>query len=361
MTEREQGVRDARVSAPALPEGAALPVAPPAPAAPPRGVPYSIYRAPNGTVQQNLHPGRLAEALKEGGQVWVDIDSNDRAQHALLEKVFAFHTLAIEDTLSQRTRVKLEEYGAYVFMVVSSVRFDHRTEDPYDLDTVNLYAFQGARYLVTVHGTPVRAVEEVKQRLARSPDRMERGVEMVLHGILDTVVDEFIPMVDQVDDLVDHLEERIFERYDEAAIKDIFAIKRLVVQLRRNLGPLREVLNVLTNRPHECIGPQAQLYFRDVYDHTIRIVESLESVRDLVATVLDTYMTQTSNRMNRQMKSLSVVATISLPLVAISGFFGMNFAVIPLAHSRYGFEIALGLMVIFATGLYLFLRRKGWV
>ena len=204
-------------------------------------------------------------------------------------------------------------------------------------------------------------IEEVKARLERSIDRLDRGVEMVLHATLDTVVDEYIPMVDQVDDMVDNLEERIFEKYDPGAIKEIFAVKRLVVQLRRHLGPLREVLNVLTNRPHECIGTQAQLYFRDVYDHTIRIVESLESVRDLVATVLDTYMTQTSNRMNKQMKALSVVSTIALPLVAISGFFGMNFDVIPLSKWPYGFEIALGLMAVFATGLYLFLRKKGWI
>ena len=335
----------------------AAPAAPPAP----RGVPFSAYKAPNGQVTRNLHPAKLAEALKEGGQLWVDIDSNDRAQHALLEKVFNFHPLSIEDTLSPKTRVKLEEYGNTVFIVVRSVRFDVKTDDPYDIDTINLYCFMGPRYLVTVHGAPVRAIEEVKARLERSIDRLDRGVEMVLHATLDTVVDEYLPMVDQVDDMVDNLEERIFEKYDPGAIKEIFAVNRLVVQLRRHLGPLREVLNVLTNRPHECIGTQAQLYFRDVYDHTIRIVESLESVRDLVATVLDTYMTQTSNRMNKQMKALSVVSTIALPLVAISGFFGMNFDVIPLSKWPYGFEIALGLMAVFATGLYLFLRKKGWI
>ena len=329
--------------------------------APARGMPYSVWQRAPDQVETNLRPQQIVEALKAGTALWVDIDSTDRAQHALLEKVFGFHQLAIEDTLSPKTRVKLEEYGATVFIVVRSVRFDSKTDDPYDLDTINLYCFMGPRFLVTVHGEPVRAIEEIRQRLERSTDRLDRGIEMILHGTLDTVVDEYIPMVDQVDDLVDNLEERLFERYDSNAIKEIFAVKRLVVQLRRHLGPLREVLNVLTNRPHECINTQAQLYFRDVYDHTIRIVESLESVRDLVATVLDTYMTQTSNRMNRQMKALSVVATISLPLVAISGFFGMNFAVVPLSQYPYGFEIALGMMAVFSIGLYLFLRRKGWV
>jgi len=340
------------------------PSSPPSPASPAsRGIPYSVYLPPGGAtqVERSLRPARLLEALKEGGQLWVDIDSTDRAQHALLEKAFGFHPLAIEDTLSPKTRVKLEEYGTYLFIVVRSVRFDQKTEDPYDIETINLYAFLGANFLVTVRSAPIRSIQEVQQRIERSPDVIQRGVEMVWHGIMDTVVDEFLPLVDQVDVLVDDLEVRLFERYDEAAIKDIFAIKRLVVQLRKHVAPLREVLNIVTNRPHACIASQSQVYFRDVYDHTIRIVESLESSRDLVSSVLDTYLTQTSNRMNRQMKSLSVVATISLPLVAISGFFGMNFDVIPMAHNRAGFFAALGLMAAFSTVLYLFLKRKDWV
>ena len=326
-----------------------------------RGVPQSVWQRASGEVETNLRPARIVEALKEGGALWVDIDSTDHSQHALLEKVFGFHQLAIEDTLSPKTRVKIEEYGPYLFMVVRSVRLDHRTDDPYDLHTVNLYLFLSATALVTVHSGPVLAIDETRERLSRNPDRLARGVEMLAHGILDTVVDEFIPLVDQVDDLVDVLEERIFEHYDQHAIKDIFAIKRLVVQLRRHLGPLREVLNVLTNRPHACITNQAQLYFRDVYDHTIRIVESLESVRDLVATVLDTYMTQTSNRMNQVMKQLTVVATISLPLVVIGGVFGMNFSWMPMTHSPWGFFGALAIMLLSALGIWWYIKRREWI
>jgi magnesium transporter len=327
-----------------------------------RGVPYSAYLRADGSVEHGLRPAQIAEVVKSGeGQLWVDMDANDRAQHALLEKVFGFHHLAIEDTLSPRTRVKLEEYGTYLFLVIRTVRFDTKTDDPYDIETINLYAFLGQNYFVTVHSAPVRAIEEIQHRLERSPDVLGRGVEMIAHGVMDVAVDEYLPMVDQVDEIVDHLEERLFEAYDETAIKDIFAVKRLVVQLRRHLGPLREVLNVLTNRPHSCIAQQSQIYFRDVYDHTIRIVESLESVRDLVATVLDTYLTQASNRLNRQMKALSVVATIALPLVAISGFFGMNFEIIPMAAHPMGFFIAIGLMFLFALVLYWYLRKREWI
>jgi magnesium transporter len=326
-----------------------------------RGVPYSAYLSPTGAAEFWLKPQRLVEAVKEGGQLWVDVDSTDVHQHALLEKLFGFHHLAVEDTLSPKTRVKLEEYGNYLFFVVRTVSLDRTTEDPYDLETFNLYCFLGQNYLVTVHGRRARAVEEVQHRLERSPDLLRRGVEMIGHGVLDMTVDAFLPIVDHVDDRVDELEQRLFERYEEEAIKEVFLAKRLVVQLRRHLGPLREVLNILTNRPHACVNPTAQVYFRDVYDHTIRIVESIESVRDLLGTVLETYLSQASNRMNRKMKSLNVVATIALPLVAISGFFGMNFDVIPLANNPVGFFVALGLMLAFSVMLYLFLKVRDWV
>jgi magnesium transporter len=325
------------------------------------GVPFSAYLNADGTVERDLRPARLLEAAKNSGQLWVDIDANRPVQHALLEKVFGFHPLAVEDTLSPKTRVKLEEYGPYLFLVISTLVFDESAEDPYDVRTVNLYCFLTQRCLVTVHSAPVRAVEELKHRLERSPDVLSRGAEMLAHALIDFAVDQYLPMVDRVDDMVDRLEERLFETYDENAIQEIFAVKRLVVQLRRHLGPLREVLNVLTNRPHACVTPTSQLYFRDVYDHTIRVVESLESVRDVLGSVLDTYLTQTSNRMNRVMKQLTVVATISLPLVVIGGIFGMNFERIPLAHRPLGFFWAIALMAAFASVLFWFLKTRDWV
>ncbi len=329
--------------------------------APQRGTPFSIYLAPDGTLSRDLPPARLVAAAREGGQLWVDIDATHPPQHALLEKVFHFHHLAIEDTLSPRTRVKLDEFPGHLLLVIRGIAFDGSTTDPYDLETANLYCFLGGNVLVTVHSQSSPAVTELQERLVRSPDVLRRGVEMVLHGVVDHTVDAYLPIVDRVDDIVDELEERIFDRYDDAAIHEIFRVKRLVVQIRRHLGPLREVLNILTNRPHACIDAASQIYFRDVYDHTIRIVESVESTRDLLTSVLDSYLSQTSNRLNKSMKSLSVVATMSLPLVVIGGMFGMNFTHIPLSTHPLGFFWAVGMMVLLALVMLWFLRKQGWV
>jgi len=324
--------------------------------------PASIYRRPDGVVEQALSPARMRGIVQSGeGELWVDINSMDMHQHALLEKVFEFHPLAVEDTLSPRTRVKLEEYDRYVFVVMAGIRLESTTPDPYDLETFNLYYFLGKNFLVTVHAVTALGCEAVRERLQRSADLLARGAEATMHAIIDQAVDAYFPLVEQINAHVDRLEERLFEEFDEGLIHEIFKAKRAAFALRRHIGPLREVLNILTNRPSSYIRPETQLYYRDVYDHTIRIMESVDTTRDLLAGVLETYLSQTSNRMNRVMKQLSIVATIALPLIVLGGIFGMNFSRMPLVHDPLGFWAALAAMGVVSAGIVWWLHRRRWL
>src|SRR5205809_96790 len=263
--------------------------------------PASIYRRPDGGVERGLSPARLREIVRAGeGELWVDVDSTDLHQHALLEKVFEFHPLAVEDTLSPRTRVKLEEYDRYVFVVMAGVQFDQATPDPFDLQTSNLYFFLGKNFLVTVHAVPSMGCDAARDRLLRSPDLLARGAEMTMHHIIDQAVDSYIP-------------------------------------------------------------PETQLYYRDIYDHTIRLMESVDTTRDLLAGVLETYLSQTSNRMNRVMKQLSIVATVALPLIVIAGIYGMNFSRMPLVHDPLGFWVAVASMVMVSLVIVWWLNRRKWL
>jgi len=324
--------------------------------------PASIYRRPDGGIEQFLSPTRMLEVIRSGeGELWVDIDSTDMHQHALLEKVFEFHPLAVEDTLSPRTRVKLEEYDRYVFVVMAGIRFDHTTRDPYDIETYNLYYFLGKNFLVTVHAVTAVGCEAVRERLQRSADLLARGAEATMHAIIDQAVDAYFPLVEQMNALVDRLEERLFEDFDEGLIHEIFKSKRAAFAFRRHIGPLREVLNILTNRPSTYIRAETQLYYRDVYDHTIRIMESVDTTRDLLAGVLETYLSQTSNRMNKVMKQLSIVATIALPLIVVGGIYGMNFSQMPWTHHPYGFYGALLTMVAVSAAMLGWLKKNKWL
>jgi magnesium transporter len=224
-----------------------------------------------------------------------------------------------------------------------------------------MYFFLGKNFLVTVHALPSKSCGTVRDRLMRNPELLQRGVETTMHNIIDQAVDAYFPLVEQLNSLVDRLEERLFEKFDERLIHEIFKAKRAAFSLRRHVGPLREVLNILTNRPCLHIRPETQLYYRDVYDHTIRIVESVDTVRDLLAGVLETYLSQTSNRMNQVMKQLSVVATIALPLVVIGGIFGMNFSALPLTDHAYGFWLALGTMAAVSLVIIGWLKKNRWL
>lgn len=324
--------------------------------------PASIYRRPDGTLECNLHPARIREIMQLGeGELWVDIDSTNMHQHALLEKIFQFHPLAIEDTLSPDTRVKLEEYDRYILVVMAGIRLDEGTPDPFDLETTNLYFFLGKNFLVTVHAVPSRSCDAVRDRLMRNPDLLARGAESTMHGVIDQAVDAYFPLVEQLNTLVDGLEEKLFRRFDETLIHEIFKAKRAVFAFRRHIAPLREVLNILTNRPSAHIRPETQLYYRDVYDHTIRIMESLDTTRELLGGVLETYLSQTSNRLNKVMKQLSIVATLALPLVVVAGIFGMNFSQMPLTDDPLGFYGALGSMVAVSAVIVWWLHKNRWL
>jgi magnesium transporter len=322
-------------------------------------IPHSVLRDPKGRLAFDIPPREIRDALADAGtKLWVDIDSTSRHQHAILEKLFQFHPLTIEDTLNPNSRVKIEAYDGFLFIVLRAIRFCDTTTDPYDLETENLYVYLGANYVVTVHAGYSQSVETVADLIRRSPDLFDRGPARLAHSICDTAIDGFFPILDRVDEFVDGLESRVFERFDESALHDIFALKRTVLSLRRYLAPQREIFNVLTNRPSPLLPPESQLYFRDVYDHVLRINDSLDTFRELLSSTLDSYLTQVSNRLGSITKGLSVIATLSVPFVVISGMWGMNFEKIPLHGFAHGFWLMVALQLALGIILVAVLRWK---
>jgi magnesium transporter len=322
-------------------------------------VPRSHYVTPAGDLRSDLPPSELRRIMASGeGHLWVDVDVANPAQVAFLEGVPNFHPLSIEDALNPISRGKVEEYTDYLFLVVRGVRFFAETEDPYDLETFNLACFLGPNYLVTAHHGTAEGIGGAADRLVRNPELLRRGADRMMHLILDASVDAYFPLLDQLDDFVDSLEQRVFEDFDRVVMRDIFAVKRLVLSLRRHLSPQREVFNVLTNRPSRFLTAEGQVYFRDVYDHVLRITDALEGYRELLSSTMDSYLMQISNRLGTATKGLSAVATISIPFVIVSGMWGMNFAHIPLADAPHAFWWMLVLQLGGGVLLYLILRWR---
>jgi len=320
---------------------------------------WSCHHDPSGQVRTQLDRDQISRALESGvGTLWVDIDMRIPEEVALLSDVFRFHPLAIEDSLSPNSRVKFEEYNGFVILIVRTVVFLDETEDPYDLETVNLTCFLGRNFLVTVHGSQTSPVDATRALLGRRPELASAGAARLMHAVVDEAINAYFPILDQLDEFTHGLEERVFASFDRGALREIFSVKRLVLTLRRHLAPQRDVFNVLTNRPSTLLSPETQVYFRDIYDHVLRINDALETYRDLLGNTMEAYLTQVSNRLGSVTKALSVVATISVPFVVVSGMWGMNFEQIPLSHWPSGFWIMLALQLGLGGLLLLFLRWR---
>jgi len=301
----------------------------------------------------DLSPAEIARALAAGeGTLWVDIDTRDSEKVSMLRDVFHFHPLAIEEAVSPDSRVKLEEFDRYVLLIVRTVAFCETTDDPYDLDTANISFFLGKNYLVTVHGPETNPVDTTRELLTRKPELATHGPAKLMHAIVDQAVDAYFPIIDKLDEFMDSLEEKIFAQFDQNVLREVFAVKRLVLSLRRHLAPERDAMSILTNRPSTLLTPDTQIYFRDIYDHVLRIYDSLENFRDLLSSTQESYLTQVSNRLGMATKALGVVATVTLPFVVVSGMWGMNFERIPLHSQPHGFmilvfaQLALGVTIL---------------
>jgi len=313
----------------------------------------------NGHPRAGLTVSDVNAAVASGkGCLWVDIDITVPGQADLLKQIEGLHPLSVDDALSRKQRPKVEEYHDYLFIVILGVRFHEETPDPYDLETFDICFFLGNHFLITVHAGPSEAIDDVAERLKKNPELLSRGVDRLAHAIMDGAVDEYFPLLDRIDELIDDLEQRVIVKFEEAALQDIFAVKRLTLSLRRHVAPEREVFNILTNRPSKLLSPDSQIYFRDIYDHVLRINDSIETFRDLASSVLDSYLTQVSNRLGRITKGLSVIATLSIPFVVISGMWGMNFLHIPLSTQPHAFWWMLGLQVGIGVILLLVLRFR---
>jgi magnesium transporter len=310
-------------------------------------------------VRADLSVPEIESALAQGtGTLWVDIDIREPQAVALLSEVFHFHPLAIEDSLNPQSRVKIEEYTNFLILIVRTIAFVEQTEDPYDIETVNLTCFLGRNFLVTAHGGHTSPLEQTRALLEKKPELVAAGPSRLMHAVVDEAVNAYFPLLDQLDEFMDGLEEKVFASFDQSAMREIFSVKRLVLSLRRHLAPERDVFNVLTNRPSTLLTPDAQVYFRDIYDHVLRINDSLETFRELLSNTLDSYLTQVSNRLGSVTKALSVVATVSVPFVVVSGMWGMNFERIPLSHTSHGFWTMLVLQLGLGGLLLLYLRWR---
>jgi len=289
--------------------------------------------------------------------IWVDLESATTEEALILSRDFNFHPLAIEDCIAETLLPKIDDFGDYLFLVFHGSRPE--TEQPFE--TVEINFFLGVNYLVTYHDAPSRSISRTKERCTKMSPAMTQGVDFLLHDILDGLVDNYFPILDRFDEAIERIESQVVSQPDKGVLNQIFDLKRDVMHLRRVTGPQRDILNRLSRDPFRVIGGKAAIYFRDVYDHLVRIADLSDLYRDMVSSALDAYLSSVSNRLNEVMKILTIFTATMMPLTLITGIYGMNFDHMPELRMRYGYYSVLVIMLILMVGMFAYFRRKKWI
>lgn len=326
-----------------------------------------FIRFGDGTISTETDPQTLTRALRDPQAIfWLDMNKPGDEELSLLDDVFGFHPLAIEDTIGYAQRPKIESYNhvgdscqqGYFYMVIHGpdlLTFKQNVR------TKEVDMFVSERYLVTIHEEELMSVRDQLARTKADPKVvLERGIDLLLHAILDKLVDHYTPILDHMQEEIDGLEEKAVVDPTPDLLPRIAQEKRELLNLRRIIGPQRDVIAQLTRGEVPFIRESTRVYLRDVLDHLIRAVEMIELYRDLVVGARDIYLSSISNNLNRIMKTLTIITVVTLPLNVITSFFGMNLE-IPGLHSRPVFWIAMFIMVTSVTTLIVVFKRKNWL
>lgn len=325
----------------------------------------SLYYAPGQPIQKDLPPEKFPELIQNPQSVlWVDFSSEPpEACQPILEK-FGFHPLAIDDALQETHVPRLDDWGEYLYIVFNYMDIK-KDGDGWETHVDELDIFLGQNYIVTHHDEPIKAIEETWVSCDRDPRTLQEGADHLLYKIADYLITEYMPIVEKIDDAIDQIEDQVFDRPSPRTLEQLFALKRVLLAMRRIVLPQREVMNKLARDDFKVVDPKDRIFFRDLYDHLVRLHDLNESLRDLVGGVLDTYLSVINNRMNEIMKTLTIITVLFMPLTFLTGYFGMNFFE-PLGNLKDWttdpvFYATLAVIFILPIFMFIWFRRRTWI
>lgn len=323
-----------------------------------------LYAPPDVPHPVLLPADEVSDVLASGlGLLWVDLAGEPTAEYErLLTQTFGFHPLAVDDALNEIHVPKVDDWDSYLYMVLQTAVYNATSQA---LQLPELDIFIGRNYMVTYHTEPIPALELVWQSCQRPLRWLAQGVDHLLYRLIDAVVDNLTAVMDTLEDELEQIESEIFLNAHPQLLSDLFDLKRVVQQLRRALALQRDVVGKLARDDYPTIDPQDRVYFRDVYDHLLRLYDLSDNLRDLTIVALDVYLSVVNNRMNDIMKMLTVITTMFMPLSFLTGFFGMNFfqPVVPLAGwtGTAAFVFTLLAMISLPLAMMWWMRRRAWM
>lgn len=310
-----------------------------------------------GEIQREIaSPERLKELVEKGTRLWIDLIDSTNAEISYLGDLFDLHPVTVEDLSDEGTRVKIEVFDDYNFIVFYNVFMDTKI-NKYEYDVVI-----SDNYIITKDmRKEIKILEKIKNDKKALSKILNKGPDFLLHIIMDRIIDSYFLILDRLDIVIEETEDKLFDEGSKECIIKVIELKRDVSLFKRIVVSEREELLGLLRKESMFISDETKIYFRDNYDSIISIFDSLDSMRDSLIGIQDTYLSYTSNKLNEIMKVLTIIATIMMPLTLITGIYGMNFDVMPELKSPYGYYSILLLMLALGLSMVYYFKRKGWM
>jgi len=299
--------------------------------------------------------------LKEKPTVtWINVNGIHDVE--IIEKIgdiFDLHPLLMEDIMNTGQRPKMENFEEYIFVVLKMLRYDDRE---YEVIVEQVSLILGPNYLISFQEVEGDVFETIRERIRNKKGRIrKKGADYLLYALIDAIVDNYFIILEKFGERIEGIEEELISESKVETLHAIQRIKREMIHLRKSVWPLREVVNSLEREESKMIEKSTDIFLRDLYDHTIQVIDSIESYRDVVAGMLDLYLSSLSNKMNEVMKTLTIFAAIFIPLTFIAGIYGMNFNFMPELNWRWGYFSILIFMAFVGVTLLIYFKRKKWM
>jgi len=308
----------------------------------------------------NLSIEEVKHALGDkNSMLWVDITQPEDTDIDLMTNVFDLHPLTIEDCIMPNARPKVEKFDNYLFL--NTFALEAHLDEEEEIKTVELDFCLGKNFLLTVHADKMNSVTAIQGKVEKESPLMDKGADFLLCTVIDTMVDNYFPIINMFDDRVDDISDELFQNPNQETLNKIYNLKNEIMLLRRTVGPQTDTVNMIIRGSFSFIDESNITYFRNVYDNLVRLGDTVGNSRDIITSALETYNSVVSNRLNETMKTLTVIATIVMPLTLIASVYGMNFKYMPELNSKFGYPIVMGLMVALSAGMLYYFKRKKWL
>jgi magnesium transporter len=291
---------------------------------------------------------------------WINIDGLQDIE--IIEKIgnhFGLHPLVLEDILNTGQRPKMEDFEKYIFIVVKMIYYDEK-ENETKVEQVSFIL--GTNFVISFQEKPGDVFDAVRERIRKAKGRIRKAeADYLLYSLLDAIIDNYFSILEKIGDKIEDLEEMVVAEPKPGSLQAIHELKREMIYLRKSVWPLREVINNFSKAESALVQKSTNIYLRDIYDHTIQIIDTIETFRDMLSGMHDTYLSSISNKMNEIMKVLTIFAALFIPLTFIAGIYGMNFQFMPELNWRWGYFAVWGIIIAVGLSMLLYFKRKKWL